>query len=219
MVRRTAVPLAAAALLLASPALTACGSGPVHTGSAAVVGDHRITVATLQSQVNDLRSAAEKSPQGQQLLQSAGNLPTQLLGRLVEDQVLDRTLADQGLSVTASEVQQEHAAALQQFGGSETQLDAALLGQYGVAPQDIDHFFQRNVAFGKIIQHLGYQPGSDGGNAALQQAVVKTSKSVGVTINPRYGTWDASKGTIGSVSDPWVVNKTPTQTAAGGQGM
>jgi hypothetical protein len=213
--RRTAVPLAAAALLLASPALTACGSGPVHTGAAAVVGDHRITVATLQSEVNDLREAAAKSPQGQQLLDSAGNLPSQMLGRLVEDQVLDRALADDGLTVTDADVAQEHQAALQQFGGSETQLDATLLTQYGVAPQDVDHFFRRNAAFSKLIQHLGFQPGSDGGNAALQQAVVKTSQSMGVTINPRYGTWDAKKGTIGSVSDPWVVDRTQIATAAG----
>ena len=98
--RRTAVSLAAAALLLASPALTACGSAPAHAGAAAVVGNHRITVATLESQVNDLRSAAAKSPQGEQLLQAAGNLPSQLLSRLVEDQVLDRTLSDAGLTVT-----------------------------------------------------------------------------------------------------------------------
>lgn len=213
--RRTAVPLAAAALLLASPALTACGSGPVHTGAAAVVGDQRITVATLQSEVNDLRDAAASSPQGQQLLESAGNLPTQLLGRLVEDQVLDRTLADNGLTVTDAEVAQEHQAALQQFAGNEAQLDSTLLTQYGVAPKDIDHFFRRNVAFAKVIQHLGYQPGSDGGNAALQQAVVKTSKNLGVTINPRYGTWDAKKGTIGSASDPWLVSKTQVAAPTG----
>ena len=213
--RRTAVSLAAGALLLASPALTACGSGPAHAGAAAVVGDHRITVATLESQVNDLRSAAETSPQGQQLLESAGNLPSQLLSRLVEDQVLDRTLADAGLTVTTGEVQQQHAAALQQFGGNEAELDTTLLTQYGVAPNDVDHFFHRNVAFSKIIQNLGYQPGSDGGNAALQQAVVKTSQSLGVQINPRYGAWDAKKGAIGTQSDPWVVNKTQVAAPTG----
>ncbi|MBY8876861.1 SurA N-terminal domain-containing protein [Actinacidiphila acidipaludis] len=213
--RRTAVSLAAAALLLASPALTACGSSPAHAGAAAVVGDHRITMATLQSQVNDLRSAAAKSPQGQQLLDSAGNLPSQLLGRLVEDEVLDRTLTDAGLSVTPGEVQQEHTAALQQFNGNEAELDTTLLTQYGVAPGDIDHFFRRNVAFSKIIQNLGYQPGSDGGNAALQQAVVKTSQRLGVRINPRYGTWDAKKGTIGTETDPWVVSKTQVAAPTG----
>jgi hypothetical protein len=206
--RRTAVSIAAG-LLLAAPVLTACGSGPAHPGAAAVVGDHRITVSTLQSEVDELRTAATKSPQGQQLLDSAGDLSTQMLDRLVQDQVLDRTLSDARVFVSDGEVQQDRQAALAQFSGNEAQLESTLLTNYGVAPSAIDHFFYRDVASGKIIQSLGYQPGSDGGNTALTQAVTKSAAAMGVTINPRYGRWDAQKATIGAESDPWVVDKTP----------
>ncbi|WP_405582401.1 SurA N-terminal domain-containing protein [Streptomyces sp. NBC_01190] len=211
--RRTAVSIAAAGLLLAAPALTACGSGPAHPGAAAVVGDHRITVSSLETAVNDLRSAAVKSPQGQQLLDAAGNLSTQMLGRLVADQVLQQALSDARISVSNGEVQQDRQAALAQFSGNEAQLNSTLLVNYGVAPNDIDHFFYRDVASGKLIQSLGYQPGSDGGNTALAQTISKAAASLGVTVNPRYGAWDAKKATIATLKDPWVVDKTPVAAA------
>ncbi|MFC4033785.1 SurA N-terminal domain-containing protein [Streptomyces polygonati] len=207
--RRTAVSIAAAGLLLASPALTACGSGPADAGAAAVVGDHRITVSALQSEVNELRTAVSGSPQGAQLLDSAGDLSTQMLGRLVEDEVLGQALTASHVTVSDSEVEQDHQAALAQFGGSESKLDSTLLVNYGVAKSDVTHFFYRDVASGKLIQRLGLQPGSDGGNTALAQALAKTATSIGVRVNPRYGTWDAKKGSIGAQSDPWVVDKTP----------
>jgi hypothetical protein len=207
--RRTAVSIAAAGLLLASPALTACGSGPARAGAAAVVGNHRITVSALQAQVNELRTAAAKNPQGAQLLNAAGDLSTQMLGRLVQDQVLAKAMSDAKVTVSTGEVQKDRQAALAQFSGSESQLESTLLVNYGVAQPDIDHFFYRNVASGKLIQRLGFQPGSDGGNTALAQAVAKTAASLGVSINPRYGTWNAKQATIGAQSDPWLVNKTP----------
>ncbi|WP_329132646.1 SurA N-terminal domain-containing protein [Streptomyces sp. NBC_01476] len=216
--RRTAVSVAALGLLLASPALTACGSGPAHAGAAAVVGDQRITVSSLQSEVNELRTAVAKSPQGQQLLDSAGDLSTQMLDRLVEDQVLAQALTDKHITVSDSEVQRDRQAALDQFNGNEAQLDSTLLTQYGVASGDIDHFFYRDVASSKLVQSLGYQPGSDGGITALTQTLAKTGTSVGVHINPRYGTWDAKKATIGAGNDPWVVNKTPIAAAATADG-
>jgi hypothetical protein len=213
--RRTAVSIAAVGLLFASPALTACGSGPAHPGAAAVIGDHKITVSTLQAKVDEVRSAEAKSAQGGQLPSSSDTLSTQTLSMLVQNEVITKAAADAGVSVTDAEVQREHAAALQQFSGNEQQLDSTLLSQYGVGPSVIDAFFRTNVAVGKLIRSLGFQPGSDNGNTAVLKSIVKTADSLGVTINPRYGAWDSKKAAIGAATDPWVVNKPQTaQTAA-----
>jgi SurA-like protein len=208
--RRTAVSIAAAGLLLAAPALTACGSGPAHAGAAAVVGDHRITESTLQAKVNEVRSAEAKSPQGAQLVGTSGKLSSQTLSMLVQNEVIDKAVRDAGISVSDSEVQQEHGQALQQFGGNEAQLESALLTQYGIAPSGVNEFFRTNVGVGKLIQSLGFQPGSDNGNAAVLAQISRTAKSLGVRVNPRYGTWDPRKAIIGTATDPWVVNKTAT---------
>jgi hypothetical protein len=211
--RRTAVSIAAAGLLLASPALTACGSDPAHPGAAAVVGKHRITVSTLQSKVNEVRAAQSRSPQSSQLIDSSGKLSTQTLSMLVQNEVIGTTVRDAGITVSDSDVQREHASALQQFGGSEKQLDSVLLSQYGIAPSGIDTFFRTNVGVGKLIQSLGFQPGSDGGNAAVMAAIAKTATSLGVHVNPRYGRWNAQQAVIGSAKDAWVVNKTAATAA------
>ncbi|SDN87136.1 SurA N-terminal domain-containing protein [Actinacidiphila guanduensis] len=217
MVRRrtAAVSFAAAALLLASPALTACSSGPDHTGAAAVVGDHRITIASLQSRVDDLRSSAAASPATAQSLDGATQLPSHVLTSLVQAQVVDKALDDKGLSVSAAEVEQERQSALQQFGGSERQFEDAMLTQRGIAPNQLDSLFRTVIAESKITSALGYQPGSDGGTKALNDYLIKTATSLHVQVNPRYGTWDAKTGSIGAAREPWVVTKTQLPTQGG----
>ena len=211
--RRTAVSIAAAALLLASPALTACGSGPAQPGAAAVVGNQRITVSALQHKVNELRAAQAAAPQGQQPVAAGGNLSTQTLSMLVQDTVIERAATDAGVTVSDGEVQQQYAAALQQFGGSQEALDATLLQQYDIVPAGADDFFRTNALLGKLILNLGYQPGSDGGQTAIVEAMSKTAADLGVKINPRYGAWDPKKAAIGNAADPWVVVRTPSSQA------
>jgi hypothetical protein len=220
--RRTAVSTAAAvALLLASPALTACGSsGPDRSGAAAVVGDQRISMASLQAEVNAVRAEQAASPQADQLVAQSGNLSTQTLSMLVQSAVIDRAAADAGVTVSGDEVAQQRDAALQQLGGNEKALNQVLLQQYNVGSAQADSFFRTNALVGKLIQSLGYQPGSDGGETAVTQDLTKTAERMGVTINPRYGAWDPKRALIGDASDPWVVNRTvgaasPSDSPAG----
>jgi hypothetical protein len=205
--RRTAVSIAAAALLAASPALTACGSGPAHPGAAAVVGDRKISVTTLQHEVNRVRAAQNKSPQAAQLLGQSGKLSQQTLTMLVQSEVIDKAAADAGVSVSTAEVQQAHAQALQQFQGNEAQFEEAVLEQAGVAPTGIDDYLRTSLEVTKLTQSLGLQPGSDNGSAATVAAIAKTAKSLGVHVNPRYGTWDEKQAIIGAAREPWVVTK------------
>ncbi|WP_333768438.1 SurA N-terminal domain-containing protein [Streptomyces sp. IBSBF 2435] len=211
--RRTAVSIAAAALLLASPALTACGSGPAQPGAAALIGDQKITVSALQHKVNEVRAAQAASSQADQQSAAGGKLSTQTLSMLVQNTVIERAAADAKVTVSDGEVQQQHAAALQQFGGSEKALDAALLQQYDIVPAGADSFFRTNALVGKLIMSLGFQPGSDGGQTAIVDALSKTADELGVKINPRYGAWDAKKAIIGDATDPWVVTRTPGAAA------
>ncbi|MFG1809168.1 SurA N-terminal domain-containing protein [Streptomyces sp. NPDC049040] len=211
--RRTAVSIAAAALLLASPALTACGSGPAQPGAAAVVGDQKITVSTLQSKVNEVRAAQAASPQAAQMVSAGGKLSTQTLSMLVQNTVIERAAADAGVTVSDGEVQQQYDAALQQFGGSKEALDATLLQQYDIVPAGAEGFFRTNALVGKLIVSLGFQPGSDGGQTAVVSAISKTARDLGVKINPRYGAWDSKKAIIGDATDPWVVDRTSSAVA------
>lgn len=211
--RRTAVSLAATALIAMTPVISACGSP--HAGAAAVVENETISVSDLQSKVNAVRTAQEKSPQSAELIDGSGELTSQTLDTMVVTRVMDRVAKDAGVTVTRSDIGQMRTALETQLGGPAT-LASTLLTKYNVAPSGIDDFFRLQVEASKIIQSLGAQPGSDGGNAQLTQLLAKTSKSMRIDVNPRYGAWDAANARIGATREPWLA--APPAAAAPIQG-
>jgi hypothetical protein len=185
-----------------TPVISACGTP--HAGAAAVVENETISVSDLQSKVNAVRTAQEKSPQSAALIESSSDLTSQTLGTMVVTRLLDRAAKDAGVTVTRSDVGRMRTAMEAQAGGPNA-LAPALLEKYNVAPSDIDAFCRLQIQAGKIITSLGVQPGSDGGNAALNQLLAKTAKSMRIDVNPRYGTWDAQNARLGATQEPWLA--------------
>lgn len=102
--RRTALSVtAAAAVLLAAPLLTSCGTP--HAGAAAVVGGEQITVEAVQAKVAAVRAAQEKTPQAAQLIEASSDLQRNVVHRLVQNEVIERAADDIGVSVTRRELQ------------------------------------------------------------------------------------------------------------------
>jgi hypothetical protein len=211
--RRTALSVSAA-LVVAAPLLAACGS-QAHPGAAAVVGKDRITVAALQAQVKDVRDAQRKSSQAAQLIKSSNNLSGMKLGNMIFDRVLAKAAADAGATVTRKDVQDARAQLVKQA-GSEARLQEVYLQQNGIAPGQIDQALQEQVTASKLAQALGADLGTSQGQAAVLQAMSKTSKSLGVDVNPRYGVWDAKKSQLGPYKAPWITQVTKQQSAPTG---
>ncbi|WP_405780140.1 SurA N-terminal domain-containing protein [Streptomyces sp. NBC_00859] len=210
--RRTALSVSAA--LAAAPLLAACGSQP-HPGAAAVVGKDRITVAALQTQVKDVREAQNKSPQAADLIRNSNNLSGMKLGSMIFDRVLARAASDAGAKVTRKDIQDARAQLVKQA-GSEQRLQQVYLQQNGVAPGQIDQALQEQVTASKLADKLGASLGTPQGQSAVLQAMMKTSKAMGVDVNPRYGVWDAKKSQLGAYKTPWItqVTKEPAAQSA-----
>lgn len=108
--RRTALLLSAA--IVAAPLLAACGND-AHPGAAAVVGDQRITVAQLESRVNEVRTAQRAAvtddAQYAQAVAQTGSLARDTLHGMVLDKVLHRAAEDAGITVSRREVQEMRA--------------------------------------------------------------------------------------------------------------
>lgn len=211
--RRTALSVSAA-LVVAAPLLAACGS-QAHPGAAAVVGKDRITVAALQAQVKDVRDAQKKSPQAAQLIKSSNNLSGMKLGGMIFDKVLAKAAKDAGATVTRKDVQDARAQLVKQA-GSESRLRDVYLQQNGIAPGQIDQALQEQVTATKLAQALGADLGTSQGQAVVLQAMAKTSKSLGVDVNPRYGVWDARKSQLGPYKAPWITQVTKERSAPTG---
>lgn len=210
---RTAFVLSAV-IVAAAPLLTACG-GDAHPGAAAVVGGQRITVAQLESRVNEVRTAqraaTKDEAQYQQALAQTGNLTRDTLHSLVLDKVLDRAAKDAGVTVTRKDTQAMRTALEQQAGSAEA-LESAWLQQYGVAPKRLDDSLRTEVEYRKLAAALGADLNTADGKATFWKAMSEASKELDIDLNPRYGTWDVQKSSRVDAKTPWLKQVTSTGT-------
>ncbi|MFG3032265.1 SurA N-terminal domain-containing protein [Streptomyces sp. NPDC048253] len=198
--RRTALLLSAA--IVAAPLLAACGND-AHPGAAAVVGDQRITVAQLESRVNEVRTAQRAAvtddAQYAQAVAQTGSLARDTLHGMVLDKVLHRAAEDAGISVSRREVQEMRAGLEQQAGGAKG-LETAWLQQYGIPPQRLDENLRLQLEAQKLATALG----TNTSQPAFWNALSKASRALDVDLNPRYGNWDAQKVARVDAKTPWV---------------
>ncbi|QMU79404.1 hypothetical protein GXW83_30540 [Streptacidiphilus sp. PB12-B1b] len=195
--RRTAV---AALAACAAAALTGCSAGSEHPGAAAVVGGHRIAVATLQADVTAYQTALAQDPTAQQGSAVSG----QTLQLLVLAQVVQQTLAAQGLpAVTEGQVQQAEAADAAQAGGARA-LSQDFVQQLSLAPSAMDTYYRMRAGELELLQHAGVDPTASDAGTQLQKIVSAAADRLGVTVNPRYGVWSDQKLTLAAPSEPWL---------------
>lgn len=201
--RRTAtLSLTAAALVLAAPLITSCAAE--HPGGAAVVGGHTITVTTLQNNVNQLRAAQAKAGQDVDLSGDKGGLDRAVLTGLLGERVLDRAAADHGVTVTRREVKALEAANAQRLGGADA-LRNALMQQAQVAPgAPTDAFFRSLLQKDGVARAIGADLTTQAGTQALDTSLAGTARELHIDVNPRYGSWSASTGSIGDASSAWL---------------
>lgn len=206
--RRTALLLSAA--IAAAPLLTACGND-AHPGAAAVVGGQRITVAQLETRVNEVREAQRAAvPDEEQYAQAiakTGTLSRDTLHAMILDRVLHQAAEDAGVTVTRKEIQEMRTGLEQQAGGAEA-LEATWLQRYGIAPERLDENLRLQLEAQKLAAALG----TDTGQAEFWQALSEASKKLGVDLNPRYGTWDVEKSSRVDAKTPWVREVTASGT-------
>ncbi|MEX2973165.1 SurA N-terminal domain-containing protein [Streptomyces sp. C184] len=201
--RRTALSVSAtAALLAAAPLLAACG-GAAHPGAAAIVDGKRITVSQLQAKVKDVRAAQAESPQGSELVMNTGRLSLATLNGMIFDEVLARSAKDAGVTVNRADVQRWRSDAERQAGGAE-RLQAMWL-QQGIAPDEIDTMVRNQLLLDGVAKHLGADRGKPQGQQKLARALAKTSRSMGIDVNPRFGKWDDQQVILGETKEPWIT--------------
>ena len=211
--RRTAFVLSAA-IVAAAPLLTACGSG-AHPGAAAVVGGQRITVAQLESRVNEVRSAqraaTKDEAQYEQAIAKTGSLTRDTLHGMVLDRVLDRAARDAGVGVSRKDIQQLRSSLEQQAGGARG-LETVWLQQYGVAPERLDDNLRTEIEAQKLAASLGADMNTPQGKDTFWKAMAEASKKLNVDLNPRYGAWDVQKSSRVDAKTPWLREVTSTGT-------
>jgi hypothetical protein len=205
--RRTRLAAFGALSVGACAVLAACS--PVKMGSAAIVGDQRITVSSLDTQVSNLQTAAK--PYGSQVQLTSSQMPAAVLGWLIRFAIQDEVTASAGISLTQQQVQAgvssinsqaQSAAASNGFSSAK-----AVLLSAGISPQMLPALGQYQA------QEIAYAEKVNGGKlpsttaedntvtAALTKAECMAAKSLNIQVNPQFGRLDYSQYTVVPVAD------------------
>jgi len=171
-------------------ALTSCG----QVSSAAVIGKTEISVSTVQKSVDQIladRKGVDLT--GAQVDTGAALNRAQLRFYLVS-YILDQVAAEKKITVTPAEIAAVRTALVNQVGG-EAKIPHALIGA-GLTAAEFPTYIRGYVIQTKISQ-LAKAAGIPNTNGeAIQALVVAYTKAHKVTINPRYGAWDANTANI-----------------------
>ena len=208
-----------AVVLGAGLVVTGCSSSPVKMGAAAIVGNERITIATLNTEVTNLNQAAEKYPATVQLSQVQATQQT--LAWLIRFEIFDQLASQAGITVSSTQAQAALAqiyasakASAQQQGISNVTLDL-ILAANGIPPnlytelgryQAIETQFVEQVNGGKIPTSSAAQTAT---TTKLEHAQCVAAKSLNIVVNPQFGKLSYSQSQFQVVTAPNPVAAPP----------
>ena len=206
--------------------VTACSSSPVKFGSAAIVGDQRITLATLDTEVTNLSQKVKLYPGTVQLSQE--QLTQQTLTWLIRFEINDELARQAGITVSTAqgqkaldEIYSAAKASAQAQGIKNVTLDLILVAN-GIPPnlasevgryQAIDDKFAEQVNGGQEPTSAAAQSAT---TAKLNMARCRAAKALNVQVNPQFGRLDYSQVAVvpapGIVSLPAGPAKAPSKS-------
>jgi hypothetical protein len=209
-----------AAGLGACAVLAACS--PVQLGAAAIVGNQRITVSSLDTQVSNLQVAVK--PYGRSLPLTAAQMPPAVLSWLVRFAVMDQVAASNGISVTEAQSQaglSSLSATAQQDGASST---SELLIGSGVPPQlfpQVGRWVAEQVAYDLKVtggKQVSTQQQETNVTNATTKAECTAAKSLNIQVSPQFGRLDYTQYSIVPAADK-LSKPEPAASPASTEGL
>jgi hypothetical protein len=178
-------------LALVAVAATFVLTGCSQVGAAATVGDTKITQATVQGSIDSILAERAKVDTTQMQLETGEVLNRSQLRFHLLSQLLREVGSELKITVSKAEIDTRRASIIVQVGGAAS-LPNALVNA-GIAPGDLDIYIEAISFSDKIGQKLtAAGVTQDQIGTELQKLVVAKAKELGVTVNPRYGKWDAT---------------------------
>jgi ABC-type lipoprotein release transport system permease subunit len=203
-------------------ALSACA--PVQMGSAAIVGNQRITVSSLDTQVSNWEAAAK--PLGSTVQLTSAQAPGQVLSWLIRFAVMDQVAANNGINVSnaqASAGLSNLSAQASSYGFSS---GSQLLIASGIPPQLFQQvgLWNAQVMAYELKVNDGKQPTTQTEETNITNAVNKAectaAKSLNIQVSPQFGRFDYASATFGVVPGADTLSRPQgTPTAADTEGL
>jgi hypothetical protein len=212
----------ASAIVIGVGLVAGCAVTPVKLGSAAIVGNERISIATLGTETANLSQAAKQYPSVVNLTPVQETQAT--LTWLIRYQVNEEVARQAGITVSAAQAEAALAAAYAQAVTSAEQqgltnvTPTEILAASGIPPDtaaELGRYEAINTQFLKIANG-GTAPTSTSAQTAaggkLSQAMCQAAKSLNIAVNPQFGQLDYSQ--IQVVTAPSPVTRPPGPTTS-----
>ena len=207
----------AAAVVVCGLAVAACGT--VKMGAAAIVGNQRVSSSNLSAQVANLNSGYQQYRKEVQLQYPASQMPQQVLAWIVRFDVRDRLAQREGITVSATEVQQALSAisASIKQSGNNAPLPAVAVAN-GLPPDMLTGLGQYQAIETKLLDRLdgGKLPSSSSAQQSLENQFNRSqclaAKSLDIQINPQFGELNYSDFSV--VAAPSTLSKTQSSASA-----
>ena len=171
--------------------LTGCS----QTNEAATIGGFKISQTELQSSIDAVMAERAKVDSSQMQLETGEELNRGQLRFKILMHTFDEIAKELKLEVTPSQLQAQRANLINSVGG-EAELPKNLVNA-AIALQDFDAYVRARVISDLISAALieSGVPEADV-SSRVSELLNAKSKSLGVTVNPRYGAWNNETGDI-----------------------
>lgn len=181
------------ALILALATIFMAGCSQVN--SAATIGDRKIALDDLQTQVDLILLEREGVDTSQMQLESGEALTRSQLSYMISNIIIEELAKDQKIEITPSELESYKAQIFANIGG-EANLPSVLVNA-SIPSTALEEVLRRDLVLRKISEKES-AAGADQAsvNALIQSLVTEKANALKVVVNPRYGTWDAENLTV-----------------------
>ena len=180
-----------ALLVVAALVLTGCS----QANSAASVGDTKIKLSELQTQVDSILEERKTVDTSQMQLETGEALTRSQLSYMISNLIIQELAKSEKIQISASDLEAYKAEIFANIGG-EANLPNILVNA-SIPASGLEEVLRRDLILRKLSERET-AAGTDQStaNQKIQTLVTDMANKLKVTVNPRYGTWDAKSLTI-----------------------
>jgi SurA N-terminal domain len=205
-------------------AVAACSS-PVKMGAAAIVGNQRITIATLDTEVTNLSQAAARYPATVSLTASQRTQAT--LTWLIRYQIFEEMARQAGITVSAAQGQQAlnnavaAAVASAEQQGITNASQNLILAASGIPPNTSAELGRYEAIASQYLTIANGGTAPAAGSAAqtaagnkLNTAECQAAKALNIAVNPQFGQLDYNGYQVVTAPSPVTRTQGPVKAAS-----
>lgn len=178
--------LAVAALLL---------SGCSQVDSAATVGETKIELSELQTQIDTILAERKDVDTSQMQLETGEALTRSQLAYMISNLIIDEVAKSEKIQVSNSDLEAYRVEIYANIGG-EANLPNILVNA-SIPSSSLEEVLRRDLVLRKLSERETAAGGDSAAvNEKIQGLVTEMANKLKVTVNPRYGTWDPTTLTV-----------------------